>query len=149
MLVIKREPIRLYLIKYLFQTGTNSACGFGARKPIRYQPPKHHCDSLEWFTRCSRPGVSIWRPASLFYLARAMFSNYLHQTILKFIVYTLSYRYINYYPLLSIVKYLNVICMFTYSFQTAICTELSVSLYHSCCAVVSVKCIISVYINAN
>ncbi|KAF0763745.1 Uncharacterized protein FWK35_00005214 [Aphis craccivora] len=41
MCVIKREPIRLNLIKYLFQTGTNSARGVGAREPIRYQPNKY------------------------------------------------------------------------------------------------------------
>jgi hypothetical protein len=38
MCLIKREPFRLYIIKYLFQTGTNSACGFGAWEPIWYQP---------------------------------------------------------------------------------------------------------------
>jgi hypothetical protein len=52
MCVIKREPIRLYLIKYHFQTGINSAIpnkipfsdgkqfgtGVEAREPIRYQP---------------------------------------------------------------------------------------------------------------
>jgi hypothetical protein len=32
MCVIKREAIRLYLIKYLFQSGINSACGFGANQ---------------------------------------------------------------------------------------------------------------------
>ncbi|KAF0752528.1 Uncharacterized protein FWK35_00037462 [Aphis craccivora] len=30
MCVIKREPIRLNLIKYLFQTGTNSAQGWSS-----------------------------------------------------------------------------------------------------------------------
>jgi len=34
MCVIKWEPIRLNLIKYLFQMVTNSARGIGARKPI-------------------------------------------------------------------------------------------------------------------
>jgi hypothetical protein len=36
--LLLHEPIRLYLIKYLFQTGINSARGVRDREPIRYQP---------------------------------------------------------------------------------------------------------------
>lgn len=34
--VIKREPLRLILRKYLFQTGTNSTFAVGTGKPNRY-----------------------------------------------------------------------------------------------------------------
>lgn len=36
MRIIKREPIRLTFIKYLFQIGTNLSCGAGVRESIWY-----------------------------------------------------------------------------------------------------------------
>jgi hypothetical protein len=48
MCVIKREPIRLYLIKYLFQTGTNSAI------PDKINFP----DGNQFGTWCSSSGTN-------------------------------------------------------------------------------------------
>jgi hypothetical protein len=52
------------------------------------------------------------------FLSGPYFIFKLHHTISKFIVYTLAYRCKNCYLVLNIVKCLNVICMYTYNFQT-------------------------------